>query len=183
MQVEGSESNDKTETNFACKLGRSARIPSSWILLDKQLTVDVFSNADLLKNIRQSNTCMIIHCNARSATTNQVGDVEKYGTVWYHPNGIANIISLAIMVERGFEVQYDSTIGNGSFYVTKHGVKLFEFKQSNGGLLYCDTSENTMIGTTQIDTVADNLVIMITLVQSWLVVYKKASAVLVTESF
>ena len=70
-------------------------VPKSWILLDNQSTVDVFHNADLLKNIRKGKTHLDIHCNAGVASTNLVGELLGYGTVWYHPNVIANIISLS----------------------------------------------------------------------------------------
>ena len=31
---------------------------------------------------------------ARSTTTNMFRDLPGYGTVWFHPNGIANILAL-----------------------------------------------------------------------------------------
>ena len=31
---------------------------------------------------------------AGSTTTNMVGDLPGYGTVWFHPKGIANILAL-----------------------------------------------------------------------------------------
>jgi hypothetical protein len=75
--------------------GGQGRIPNTWILLDNQSTVDVFHNALLLKQIRASNNGhMDIHCNAGVTSTNLVGNLPGYGTVWCHPNGIANILSL-----------------------------------------------------------------------------------------
>jgi hypothetical protein len=55
---------------------------------------------------------MKIHCNAGVASTDQVGDLDGYGTVWYHPNGIANILSLSRVREHGYRVTYDSEDGN-----------------------------------------------------------------------
>ena len=75
--------------------GGGVRVPDSWILLDNQSTVDVFHNKNLLRNVRKSNTSLNIHCNAGVATTNMIGDLKGYGTVWYHPRGIANILSLS----------------------------------------------------------------------------------------
>ena len=43
------------------KLDESGKIPKSWILLDNQSTVDVFYNANLLRNIRKGEKHMDIH--------------------------------------------------------------------------------------------------------------------------
>ena len=34
------------------------------------------------------------HCNSGTTMTDMEGDLPAYSTVWYHPNGIANILSL-----------------------------------------------------------------------------------------
>ena len=60
-------------------------IPALWILLDNQSTVDVFTNANVLKNIHVMNSTMKIHCNAGVSHTNKVGDLPGYGMVWFHP--------------------------------------------------------------------------------------------------
>jgi len=39
------------------------------------------------------------------------GDLKGYGTVLYHPTGIANILSLKI-VKKEFRVTYDSVADN-----------------------------------------------------------------------
>ena len=88
-----------------CKSNK--KVPNTWVLLDNPSTVNVFYNKDLLKNIREVNTKMNIHCNSGVSTTNLVGDQPGYGTVWLDEDGIANILSLA-REKRNHEVSFNS---------------------------------------------------------------------------
>ena len=51
----------------------SHQIPSTWILLDNQSTIDVFSNKNLLSNIHTCDRIMNIHCNAGVKQTSEMG--------------------------------------------------------------------------------------------------------------
>ena len=53
--------------DVVCSTQDKAGIPKTWILLDSQSTVDVFSNPHLLTNIRTSKTTLTLHCNAGKA--------------------------------------------------------------------------------------------------------------------
>ena len=130
-------------------------VPTSWILLDNQSTIDVFSSAKLLKNIRKTNRVMYIHCTAGTTSTDMVGDLPGYGTVWYHANGIANILSLSRVREKGYVINYSSNAGN-VFRVTNNTGKIHLFKPSEKGLFYLNTNENRDEGTLFITTV-DNI--------------------------
>ena len=65
----------------------------SFYQANSQSTVDIFCNPRLLKNIRRASEGMQIHCNARSCLTTLIGDLPGYGTMWYDPKAIANILS------------------------------------------------------------------------------------------
>jgi hypothetical protein len=71
------------------------RIPEDWVLLDSQSTTDAFSNPDLLRDIHEVRGSITIHTQAGKAITKLRGMVPGYGKVWYCPDGIANILSLA----------------------------------------------------------------------------------------
>lgn len=129
-------------------------IPLSWILLDSQSTVDVFCNRSLLRNIRTSPNSCRISCNAGVVTTNLIGDLPGYPEpVWYHPDGIANILSLHKVVKH-CRVQYDSTEARASFQVTRADGSIRAFYPSTSGLHYCDTNVD---GTVLVNTVEENL--------------------------
>ena len=117
-------------------------VPSDWILLDNQSTVDVFSNRSLLTNIRKSPTSCRISCNAGVVTTDLIGDLVGYpNPVWFHPGGIANILSLH-RVGQSCRIQYDNHEECAAFRVTKPDGTVRDFKPSVSGLHYCDTRSN-----------------------------------------
>ena len=112
-------------------------MPNTWVFLDNQSTVDVFYNKDLLENIREVNKQMNIHCNAGISTTNLVGDLQGYGTVWFYEEGIANILSLA-RVKKDQEVSLNSEKGN-----------CFEVSRKNKSVGHCFLNRQKVVYTTQ----------------------------------
>ena len=48
----------------------------------------------MLTNIRDVKKHLVLHCNAGTTSVTKNGDLKGYGTIWYHPDGIANILSL-----------------------------------------------------------------------------------------
>ena len=115
-------------------------IPTSWILLDNQSTVDVFANCHLLHHIWTVGATMQIHCNAGISHTNQVGNLPGYRTVWFHPSGIANILSLS-HVKQKYHMTFDSTLDN-HFIVHKPNGAEHRLQQSTCGLCYHNTNSS-----------------------------------------
>jgi hypothetical protein len=61
-------------------------IPATWILLDNQSTIDVFSNEKLLRNLSMTKNTMRIHSTGGVSYTDMVGDLHGTGTVQYGTN-------------------------------------------------------------------------------------------------
>jgi len=76
----------------------------------------------------------------------QKGDLKGYGTVWYYPNGIANILSL-YNVQKKQRITYDSSDGTG-FTVHKEYGTSHVFKPKKGlffsGVTYDIVIANTV---------------------------------------
>jgi len=58
-------------------------------------------------NVRDVKRQMILQCNATSMSVAEKEDLKGYGTIWYHPNGIPNILSL-----KKFKKRYSVTFGS-----------------------------------------------------------------------
>jgi hypothetical protein len=61
-----------------------------------------------------------------------ISDLPGYGTVWYDPKSITNILSLKRVASK-YRVVFDSQAG-GVFIVTKPDGTVFKFQASDGGL-------------------------------------------------
>ena len=79
------------------------------ILVDSQSSVDLFCNPALVSNPTEVKQSLHLSMNAGVLKTNMQAKVAGYGKVWYHPNAIANVFSLARVADK-YRVQYDSNI-------------------------------------------------------------------------
>jgi Reverse transcriptase (RNA-dependent DNA polymerase) len=121
-------------------------IPNTWVLLDSESTVSVFNNARLLHNIRPSATTVTVHTNGGTQVSSYIGDIPNFGPVWFNPQSLANILSLAA-VRKVCRVTMDSAV-NPSFHVHKLDGSTMIFNEFTSGLYYHDTAKNPTTNST-----------------------------------
>jgi hypothetical protein len=108
-------------------------------------------------NIRQVEGYMELVTQAGSTTTNWMADVPGYyRPVWFHPGGIANILSMVNVIAK-YHVTYDSQVGKNpnSFCVHKEDGVIRKFQQSKRDLFYLGTAD-MKDHVVLVTTVADN---------------------------
>lgn len=111
LEIRSDEESDDRSVTMNLGSANGKNIPKTWILLDNESTVDVFTNPKLLCNMRQEEGTLHIHTQAGTTVTNWKGNLPGYGMVWYCKNGIANILSLAHVKDR-YQVTFDSANRN-----------------------------------------------------------------------
>ena len=108
-------------------------IPNTWLLADSCSSVDIISSECLLHDIHTAAQPMRLHCNAGTVMLTQQGYLGEYPSpVWYHPNGVANILSLRNLTQH-YRVTMDSGTSNCLVLHTPDGSK-FSFHPSDTGL-------------------------------------------------
>jgi len=145
---------DEGENIFVQNGGTRGGVNRIYVLLDNQSTVNQIANPSLLANIRKTKNPITVHCNNGSSYTNLEGDLGRM-TVYHNTYGIANVLSLKSTVAK-HRVTYDSWDRDGVFKVhTEEGI--VEFKSSEKGLHYHDTSEDSSnFKCMLVNTVRDN---------------------------
>jgi hypothetical protein len=108
-----------------------------WILLDTQSTVNLCNNRLLLSNIPKTTGLPLqCYCNGGYQDLTLTGTLDGYGDIWYHPNSLANILSMA-HVSQIFLVQFDTAIEQAIFAWRSDGSKI-KLIQSPKELYYHD---------------------------------------------
>ena len=153
---------DEVRNNNGIALNQShinAHINPNWILLDSESSQHIFRSHKLLTDVEPmtNGESLRLYTNGGYIDTYKKGKFGKF-SVWFNPNSLANILSLALVTEE-YRVTMDSEVED-AFVVhisDKHSIK---FKKDDRGLYYFDTSKIDLSKLTQafnfLTTVAHN---------------------------
>ena len=128
------------------------------VLLDNQANINMFCNPDLLTNIRKGPRTMTVHCQAGSTSTDLIGFYKPLNiTVWYNPDGIANVLSLSKLVRLNkAKIQYNSD--KNEFIATSvKDDQIFEFPCNEQGLYSLTENGDSHGGTILVSTVKEKM--------------------------
>jgi hypothetical protein len=115
-------------------------------------TVSIFNNAEMLVDIHQVDTPLVLESNGgRHQTTYQMGSIPGFRKVWYNEKSIANILSLA-EVQKVRHVTMDSN-NDSAFHVHQpDGSGYTRYEEHPSGLYLHDSSK----GVVPYNNAADN---------------------------
>ena len=127
---------------FAQPSGR--KLDPFWLLLDSQASINIISNPAMVTNIRThpDGRVITVNCNAGSIQVDTIADMPGYGTVWFHPNGIANCLSLALVSDK-FRVTLDTGMDQAFYVHTDDGSQRFSRVTEN--LYVHDMNDKEMV--------------------------------------
>jgi len=136
-------------------------VPPSWVLLDSQSTVSVFKNPSFLSNIRRSSNQLKVYTNGGTQLSSLIGDIKNFGTVWYNPNLLANVFSLAA-VRKLCRITMDTDV-EPALCVHRADGSVMKFGEYKTGFYYHDaaaaapkTNVDPVIDYSFVTTVVDN---------------------------
>eukprot|EP00536_Pseudo-nitzschia_multiseries_P005984 jgi/Psemu1/14155/gm1.14155_g len=120
---------------------KKGKLNKYWILLDNQSIVHVFCTKDFLTNIREADDELHLYTNARMTVITLIGDLPGFRLVWYHKDGIANVLSFnGVATTPDYRVEFDNHAIGNHFRVTDPIGNVKEFRPSSKGLYYWDSS-------------------------------------------
>ena len=136
-------------------------IPLMSVLLDTGSTLESFKDSELLGHIRETGESITALTNGGSTTYTMRGSFKGIVDVWYHPSGLANIISMKSLAAVS-HLTYDSSREN-AFVATFADGQVWRFVQAENGLFVWNSvisnnsSNSRVVDYCLISTVAENV--------------------------
>ena len=110
------------------------------ILLDNGSTLSLFTNPELVVNIRKADDVLQLATNTGVKFNNEKAEVPNFGEVWYDKDAIANIIGFADLLSKSNRITYDSAkedafivhLPDGKLKLKRTAEGLYAFKPHKG---------------------------------------------------
>ena len=120
-----------------------SHINPNWILLDSESTDHIFQNESFITDVKSTTDgeMLRLHTSGGILDTYQKGLFGGF-TVWYNPNCLANILSLALVTEQ-YRVTLDTDIEN-AFTIHISEKHVMKFTRVSPGLYLFDASNVDM---------------------------------------
>ena len=100
---------DVREHHHAYNLSSNEHNRSKEILFDSCSTCDIFINRHFLWDVRPCDWTLVLETQNGTCKVTMIGDLPGVGTVWYYPEGSANILSAHRMITRsGWSVDFST---------------------------------------------------------------------------
>ena len=106
-------------------------------------TINTFKDKELVEDICTANESLVVLTNGGNTRYTKKGRFGGMDNVWYHPNGLENIISLALLQEVA-KVTYDSSV-DAAFVATFSDGHVWHFNQTTNGLFIYEHGSKTNI--------------------------------------
>ena len=104
-------------------------IDPDFLFLDSQSTVNLFSNPNLVNNVRQATTPISVHCNKGTMPTPAVADFGM-NEVYLNPDGIANVLSLFALGQKTSRMTAKIVVGYLKFTLRRGSLNLHRSKKA-----------------------------------------------------
>ena len=97
-------------TNHAFNQAKETTALGSYdFLIDNQSTSNIVVKKEFMTNIRLCKWTLVLRTQAGVCRINQIADLPGVGTVWYYPDGVANILSQhKLVVDSNWKINYST---------------------------------------------------------------------------
>ena len=110
-----------------------------WLLFDTASTTHLVSNPKLVNNICTNSHSQGVISNGGQLDIKETATLNGVGDVPFSEEGIANLLSMAKLIDDGFRIFIDTDIEDAIFVYTPNG-RVNKFIRSKNGLYYHDTT-------------------------------------------